>query len=50
MDADVVPGVIFSNQKLPATSARLMDVGPTVLDLFGVDVPAYMSGRSLVAR
>jgi predicted AlkP superfamily phosphohydrolase/phosphomutase len=27
---------------------RLMDIGPTVLDMFGVDVPKYMDGRPLV--
>jgi len=25
-------------------------MGPTVLDLFGVDAPAYMMGRSLLVR
>jgi arylsulfatase A-like enzyme len=24
-----------------------MDVGPTVLDMFGVDVPGYMDGKAL---
>jgi len=24
-----------------------MDVGPTILDMFGVDVPRYMDGRPL---
>jgi bisphosphoglycerate-independent phosphoglycerate mutase (AlkP superfamily) len=26
---------------------RLLDIGPTVLDLFGVKVPDYMDGRAL---
>ncbi|MCI0453201.1 MAG: alkaline phosphatase family protein [Candidatus Latescibacteria bacterium] len=50
MDADVVPGVLFTNVPLSTGEARLMDLGPTVLDLFGVEVPAYMTGRSLAAR
>ena len=24
-----------------------MDIGPTVLDMFGVDVPKYMDGKAL---
>lgn len=50
MDSDVVPGVMFTNVALAGGNARLIDMGPTVLDLFGVDVPAYMTGRSLAAR
>jgi len=50
MDADVVPGVLFTNVAITDGPARLIDLGPTVLDLFGVEVPAYMTGQSLVAR
>lgn len=50
MDSDVVPGVMFTNVSLSGDSARLMDMGPTILDLFGVGVPAYMTGKSLVAK
>ncbi len=50
MDSEVVPGVLFTNVPLAEGDARLVDLGPTVLELFGVDVPAYMTGRSLVAR
>ena len=47
MDPEIVPGVLFSNVPLPGESPRLMDIGPTVLDLLGVDVPKHMMGRSL---
>ena len=50
MDSDVVPGVMFTNVALSRAEARLMDIGPTVLELFGVGVPAYMTGKSLVAK
>ena len=50
VDSDIVPGVLFTNLKLGVETARLVDMGPTVLDLFGVDVPAYMTGKSLVPR
>jgi predicted AlkP superfamily phosphohydrolase/phosphomutase len=49
VDSEIVPGVLFSNVPLRAAGAGLIDVGPTVLDLFGVDTPAYMTGRSLLA-
>jgi predicted AlkP superfamily phosphohydrolase/phosphomutase len=50
VDSEIVPGVLFTNLKLDEREAQLIDMGPTVLELFGVEVPAYMTGRSLVAR
>ncbi len=51
MDSEVVPGVMFTNVPLAdVATTRLMDMGPTVLDLFGVEVPSYMTGRSLASR
>jgi predicted AlkP superfamily phosphohydrolase/phosphomutase len=44
----LVPGVLFSNRKLNAADARIIDLGPTVLELLGVATPAYMDGRSLL--
>jgi bisphosphoglycerate-independent phosphoglycerate mutase (AlkP superfamily) len=44
----LVPGVLFSNYKLNAAEAEIVDLGPTVLELLGVDTPAYMDGKSLV--
>jgi len=43
----LVPGVLFSNLKLPADEANIIDVATTVLDLFGIQAPAYMEGKSL---
>jgi predicted AlkP superfamily phosphohydrolase/phosphomutase len=48
VDSEIVPGVLFTNVPLDGRDAGLIDMGPTVLDLFGVDVPAYMTGRSLL--
>jgi predicted AlkP superfamily phosphohydrolase/phosphomutase len=48
VDSNIVPGVLFSNIAL-REDAGLIDMGPTVLDLFGVETPAYMTGRSLLA-
>ena len=49
VDPDCVPGVLFCNRRLDAASARMMDIAPTILSLFGVGTPAYMEGRSLLA-
>ncbi len=47
IDPKLIPGVLFCNHGIESESARLIDLGPTVLDLFGVDVPAHMDGRPL---
>ena len=43
----LVPGVLLCNRRIDAEHPRLMDIGPTVLDLFGVEVPSYMDGKPL---
>lgn len=47
IDPKLIPGVLFCNRKINADNPRLMDLGPTVIDLFGVDVPTHMDGRPL---
>jgi len=47
IDPSLVPGVLFCNRYIDAEQPRLMDIGPTVLDMFGVSVPKYMDGRAL---
>ncbi len=47
IDPKLVPGVLFCNRKIRAENPRLMDLGPTVLDMFGVDVPKIMDGQSV---
>lgn len=44
IDPKLVPGVLFCNRKIDAERPRLMDLGPTVLGMFGVDVPKHMDG------
>ncbi len=41
-----VPGILLCNQPL-GEDARLLDLAPTVLDLFGVPLPSALEGRSL---
>jgi predicted AlkP superfamily phosphohydrolase/phosphomutase len=48
VDPSVVPGVLFCDRPIETENPRLMDIGPTVLDLFGVPVPDYMDGKPLV--
>jgi bisphosphoglycerate-independent phosphoglycerate mutase (AlkP superfamily) len=50
MDPELVPGVVFGNVALNEAASRLIDMGPTILDLFGVEVPAYMAGRSMLKK
>jgi len=47
IDRSLVPGVFFCNRPIADEHPELMDIGPTVLDLFGVKVPAHMDGRPL---
>jgi predicted AlkP superfamily phosphohydrolase/phosphomutase len=48
IDPPIVPGILYSNLKLSEENPRLMDIGPTVLDLFGVNIPGYMTGKNVV--
>ncbi len=43
-----VPGMLFCNRKIEKARASIMDIGPTVLDLFGIPVPPYCDGSSLM--
>jgi predicted AlkP superfamily phosphohydrolase/phosphomutase len=56
IDPELVPGVLIANRRLaiPTGHARanelphIIDVAPTVLDLFGIPPPRHMDGASLV--
>lgn len=48
VDPSLVPGVLFCDRPIETEKPRLLDIGPTVLDLFGIDVPDYMDGMPLV--
>ena len=45
VDAALVPGVLFSNWKITAENPAIMDVAPTILDIFGMPAPAHMDGK-----
>jgi predicted AlkP superfamily phosphohydrolase/phosphomutase len=48
MDPNIVPGILYTNLKVKEDNPRLMDIGPSVLDLFGVDIPPFMVGKSIL--
>jgi predicted AlkP superfamily phosphohydrolase/phosphomutase len=50
IDPDAVPGVLFSNRKLARPEPSIMDLAPTVLELFGLERPGHMDGRSLLPK
>ena len=45
IDARLVPGVLFCNRKVQAERPGLVDMAPTILDLFGVKKPPHMHGK-----
>jgi predicted AlkP superfamily phosphohydrolase/phosphomutase len=45
MNPPEVPGMFFCNRPINAERPNIMDIAPTVLDLFGVPVPAHMDGK-----
>jgi predicted AlkP superfamily phosphohydrolase/phosphomutase len=47
VDPSVVPGVLFCDHKLETENPRLIDLAPTILNLFGVAIPEYMDGKVL---
>jgi predicted AlkP superfamily phosphohydrolase/phosphomutase len=47
VDPSVVPGVLFCNHKIAEQQPRLLDIAPTVLQLFGIPAPDYMDGCAL---
>jgi predicted AlkP superfamily phosphohydrolase/phosphomutase len=50
IDPALIPGVLFCNRQIHTENCRLMDLGPTILDLFGVPVPGHMDGKALTVE
>lgn len=50
VDPALVPGVLFSTLPIGAEEPALLDLAPSLLDLFGVDAPERMRGRKLFAE
>lgn len=47
VDPRLVPGVFWCNRKIATDTPNILDIAPTALELFGVEVPQYMQGKSL---
>ena len=45
VDPRLVPGVLFCNRKISEERPAIADVAPTVLKLFGMEVPKHMDGK-----
>jgi predicted AlkP superfamily phosphohydrolase/phosphomutase len=47
MDSRLVPGVFFCNRKISRDNPHIADIGPSALELFGIEIPSYMTGKPL---
>jgi predicted AlkP superfamily phosphohydrolase/phosphomutase len=47
VDSGIVPGVLFSNRKISNGAPKMVDIAPTILDLFDIKVPQFMEGKPL---
>ncbi len=50
IDPSLVPGVFFCNRNFDVDEVCITDVAPTSLEIFGLPVPAYMDGKSLLGK
>jgi bisphosphoglycerate-independent phosphoglycerate mutase (AlkP superfamily) len=47
MDASEVPGILFSNRPITAPRPSLVDLAPSILTGFGLEIPPDMTGRNI---
>jgi predicted AlkP superfamily phosphohydrolase/phosphomutase len=50
LDPADIPGVLFCNRKITAMNPCIIDIAPTVLDLFELEVPESVEGHSLFSK
>jgi predicted AlkP superfamily phosphohydrolase/phosphomutase len=48
MNPPEVPGMLFCNRPIDVEHPNIVDIAPTVLDLFGVPIPEHMDGRPIM--
>ena len=48
VDPRIVPGVFFVNRKIKIPKPNIKDIAPSILKLFGVDIPEHMKGKPLI--
>jgi predicted AlkP superfamily phosphohydrolase/phosphomutase len=49
MDARFLPGVLLANRPIRVPDPHLIDLAPSILHGFGIDPPAEMTGRNILA-
>ena len=47
VDPRIVPGVLFSNHKIEDEKPGIVDIAPTVLKVFGLEIPRHFDGKPL---
>ena len=47
VDPVLVPGVLFSSRRIDCEDPGIEDMAPTALDLFGVEAPSWMDGKTV---
>jgi predicted AlkP superfamily phosphohydrolase/phosphomutase len=48
MNPPEVPGMLFCNRPIDVERPNIVDLAPTVLDLFGVPIPPHMDGKTFL--
>jgi len=48
IDPRIVPGILFASAGINKSNPAIIDIAPTALRLFGVDIPEHMDGRALI--
>jgi len=48
IDPRIVPGIFFCNHKINTKTPSIMDIAPTALEFFGLQVPNHIDGHSLI--
>jgi predicted AlkP superfamily phosphohydrolase/phosphomutase len=48
-DPSVVPGVVFCNKPIDADKPTLIDIAPSILKQFGLEIPDSMQGKNIIS-
>ena len=47
IDHTLVPGVLFCNRPIDVKDPAIVDIAPTILEMFGIKTPKYMDGKAI---
>jgi len=47
MAPEVIPGILLTNRKIKVKSPALYDLTPTILQIFGIEIPKEMVGKPI---